>query len=241
MCDVILSREITQCLDVIASSDRNEGLVAMHAPRLGEPRRHCLLPFQAQPDIVGDLRRTVHDQLKAWGAAGLTDVATLAVSELATNVIRHVGAGTPAALVMEARDNRLCVELHDTSRAMPRHARSGPDDLTGRGLALVAAVADRWFATPTPGGKAVCCEFATDPTLVPYHPRAVRGSEAAALYALQHAAGTSRPFLRATVTDLITDLLHWLAVNGEDPDAILDRAQSHFEAEAVDAPRDLLG
>lgn len=36
-----------------------------------------------------------------------------------------------------------------------------------------------------------------------------------------------------TVTDVITDLLHWLAVQGGDPDGALGRAQMHYEAEAA--------
>ncbi|EHM26229.1 hypothetical protein SPW_5421 [Streptomyces sp. W007] len=39
--------------------------------------------------------------------------------------------------------------------------------------------------------------------------------------------------LDETVTDVITDLLHWLAVQGGDPDGALGRAQMHYEAEAA--------
>nr|WP_308309379.1 hypothetical protein [Streptomyces sp. CHD11] len=35
----------------------------------------------------------------------------------------------------------------------------------------------------------------------------------------------------AAAIDVISDLLHWLQVHGHDPEAILDRAQTHFEAE----------
>lgn len=39
--------------------------------------------------------------------------------------------------------------------------------------------------------------------------------------------------LDETVTDVIADLLHWLAVQGGDPDGALGRAQMHYEAEAA--------
>jgi hypothetical protein len=47
--------------------------------------------------------------------------------------------------------------------------------------------------------------------------------------------GSSR--LEATVAeetaiDVITDLLHWLSAHGRDPEEVLDRAQTHYEAEA---------
>jgi anti-sigma regulatory factor (Ser/Thr protein kinase) len=193
-----------------------------------------LLPFEAEPKAVGQLRHA------SWGAPHLTDAAELAVSELATNVIRHVGEGTPAALVMEARDDRIRVELHDTGKSMPHCGQAGPDEISGRGLALVAAVSDGWFALPTPGGKAVCCEFATtEPALATrpaYDPRAVRGCEAVELYALQQGGTGTRPVrglrgVESFTTDLITDLLHWLAANGRDPDTVLDHAQMRFEAE----------
>jgi anti-sigma regulatory factor (Ser/Thr protein kinase) len=204
-----------------------------------EPRRRFLLPFEAEPQAVGLLRRTVGLQLATWGASALADAALLAVSELATNVIRHVGEGAPAALVMETRDDRICVELHDTSRAMPLRGQAGPDDERGHGLGLVAAVSDHWFAMATPGGKAVCCEFTLPVPRKIYDHRAARGSEAVALYTLQWGAAGTRPLgnrsaVQAAAADLITDLLHWLAANGQDPDTVLDHAQTHFEAETAE-------
>lgn len=211
----------------------------MHAPHCGDlsTRRHCLLPFEARPSVVGELRRTIALQLVAWGAADLTDVATLAVSELATNVIRHVGPGTPAALVLESgEDGRIRIEVHDTSGEMPHRSSAAPDHLTGRGLSLVAAVSNGWFAITTPSGKAVCCEFTANGPQKPYDPHVARGSDAVQRYALHRGpAGTrplaNRPAAQAAATDLITDLLHWLAATGHDPDTVLDHAQTHFEAE----------
>jgi hypothetical protein len=40
----------------------------------------------------------------------------------------------------------------------------------------------------------------------------------------------------AAVIDVIADLLHWLQTHGHDTDEVLDRAQTHFEAE-LDAAR----
>lgn len=220
----------------------------MGTPQVDAPRSHLLLPFEAAPEVVGRLRRTVELQLATWGVPELADVAELAVSELASNVIRHVGERTPAALVMERHGDRVRLELHDTSKAMPHRELAGPDDVCGRGLMLVTAVSNGWSAIPTPGGKAVCCEFtlSAPATPRPHNPHAARGSEAVQLYALRRTAPNPSPLhsLRAVdsvTTDLITDLLHWLAANGRDPDTVLDHAQTRFEAERGEVARDRLG
>lgn len=122
-------------------------------------RRHVLLPFKADACEIAPLRVAVIAQLASWGASEIADAVTLAVSELATNVVCHVGPGTPAALYLEFTGDSLRVELHDTGRALPSRGAPASDEETGRGLALVTAVSGGWIATPTRGGKAVCCEF----------------------------------------------------------------------------------
>jgi anti-sigma regulatory factor (Ser/Thr protein kinase) len=193
-------------------------------------KRRCLIPFQAEPETVGRLRQAVGLQLGVWGAESLAEAALLTVSELATNVLRHVGEGACAALVMEAHDDRLRIELHDTSRAMPHPGQAGPEDENGRGLALVDAVTDRWFAVATPGGKAVCCEFGAVFTQGRFTPRAARGAEVVQNYVLRRRITSTVSHDdwrtgRLAATDLVTDLLHWLAATGADPDTVLDHAQ----------------
>ncbi|WP_307675118.1 hypothetical protein [Streptomyces sp. V4I2] len=39
--------------------------------------------------------------------------------------------------------------------------------------------------------------------------------------------------LEESAVELIADLLHWTAARGQDPDDVLDRAQTHYEAEAA--------
>jgi hypothetical protein len=40
---------------------------------------------------------------------------------------------------------------------VPRKLRPAPTDVHGRGLQLVAQIADQWGTRPTPGGKSVWC------------------------------------------------------------------------------------
>ncbi|MFD4760437.1 ATP-binding protein [Streptomyces sp. NPDC058439] len=198
-------------------------------------RSRSVLPFEVAPVAVGDLRRAVRGQLDRWGMPALAGEAELAVSELATNVIKHVGSGTAATLVLEAAGDRLRIELHDKSFHVPVLGSAACDDECGRGLHLLAGMAIDWGTLLTATGKAVWCELSAAPEL---HCRKVRRAEAALAEYRRDAGGHSQLETRAghileeSATDLIADLLHWVAARGGDPDGLLDRAQMHFEAES---------
>ena len=202
-------------------------------------RRASVLPFGGDPSGLAGLRRTVGEQLRTWGLGDLVEGAQLAVTELASNVIKHVGEGAPATLVMEHEDDYLNLELHDTSSQLPALRASCPEGESGRGLAILAAISVAWGSVPTPTGKAVWCKLAPDPlpTSAPASRRRVQRATAVIEAYGRESAGTY-PVTRHTAvleemaTDLIADVLQWLAVVGIDPDDILDRAQMHFEAEA---------
>ncbi|MFE3824122.1 ATP-binding protein [Streptomyces sp. NPDC059092] len=199
-------------------------------------RTRYVLPFVAAPIELHMLRRTVREQLREWNASTLSDEAQLAVTELATNVIKHVGSDTPATLVLEPAEDRLRIEVHDTSQKVPTRQPQNCGQECGRGLHLLAAMAMDWGAAVTATGKAVWCEF----SLV-QEGRCLRTRRASTvLDTYQDLPGTlsglnvSRPPTgEESATHLIADLLHWLAAHGGDPDAILDRAQTHYEAEAA--------
>jgi anti-sigma regulatory factor (Ser/Thr protein kinase) len=93
-------------------------------------------------------RRFVAETLQAWGEvtnAELVDVATLLVSELVTNAVVHAGS---AALVVispaDGDDGCLRVEVYDEGDDPPTLRPFDNDATSGRGLALVAAMSDRW-------------------------------------------------------------------------------------------------
>ncbi|MEW1686733.1 ATP-binding protein [Streptomyces sp. NPDC091265] len=199
-------------------------------------RSRSVLPFEAVPATVRHLRRAARGQLEQWGLSSLIDEAELVVSELAGNVIKHVGSGVAAALVLEAAPGRLRIELHDRSFHVPVRSSADCDDECGRGLHLLAGIAADWGTLLTATGKAVWCELSVDPA--PPHCRKMRRAETA-LAEYRRDTG-ARPLLESraaqileeSATDLIADLLHWVAGRGGDPDGLLDRAQMHFEAES---------
>ncbi|MGW5125544.1 ATP-binding protein [Streptomyces sp. NPDC004069] len=193
----------------------------------------CVLPFEALPAEVRLLRKAAAAQLDQWGVPAAADETELLVTELATNVIKHVGEGVSATLILEWRRERLRIEMHDKSCALPSLHIADCDEECGRGLHLLAAMALDWGTVATALGKAVWCEIAL-------------GSEFAcrrverAVAALESYQGHSGSVLegRRCVTvleesavELIADLLHWTSARGLDPDDVLDRAQMHYEAE----------
>ncbi|MEW2139146.1 ATP-binding protein [Streptomyces sp. NPDC005409] len=112
----------------------------------------------AVPKAVPLLRHAVREHL----GAGASPDAELCVSELLTNVITHVGEGTPVTLRISdsGRAARTRVELTDPDpRAWPVPRQAGESDESGRGLALLAAVALRWGVRRAPDGKTVWCEL----------------------------------------------------------------------------------
>ncbi|MGJ3559787.1 ATP-binding protein [Streptomyces sp. INA 01156] len=112
-------------------------------------RQHrCVLPFAALPTEVRLLRRAAAAQLDQWGVPTAGDETGLLVTELATNVIKHVGEGTLATLILEWKRERLRVEMHDKSRTLPALRGADCEAECGRGLHMIAAMAADWGPLP---------------------------------------------------------------------------------------------
>jgi hypothetical protein len=184
--------------------------------------------------------------LELWGLHEVLPDAQLCVDELVSNVITHVGVGTPATLVVSMRDTRLRVEIHDPdTRALPTLVSAENDAETGRGMALVSALADRWGVLLHADKKATWCELATGLTAADGHSGGGRVNRAEALVRAYGRESVHLPRPRSSVLsmamaeqvaiDIISDLLHWLRAHGCDADTALDRAQTHFEAEISSA------
>ncbi|MEU8773239.1 ATP-binding protein [Streptomyces sp. NPDC048606] len=116
----------------------------------------------ALPRAAAVLRHAVREHL----GPDACPEAELCVSELLTNVITHLGEGTPVTLRItgDGRATRTRVELTDPDpRAWPVPRRAADGDESGRGLALLEAVSLRWGVSPAPGGKTVWCELEASP------------------------------------------------------------------------------
>ncbi|MFJ3924819.1 ATP-binding protein [Streptomyces sp. NPDC090022] len=109
---------------------------------------------------MGLAREELREALLRWGLQEVTDDALLVASELVTNAVRHAVA--PRDREIETRYVRLArgvrVEVHDACPVRPV-LKEAPYGDGGRGLWLVAAVADRWAVGERGGpGKRVWAE-----------------------------------------------------------------------------------
>ena len=126
------------------------GAVPVGAPPPLVVLRRAALRVEHRSDMARVARRFIDEVLGSWGddrAAALS----LPVTELVTNAQIH--ARTAVEVVIVDGGVILRVEVRDGSPHLPvirsRERTAG----TGRGLALVAALATRWGVEPTPTGK----------------------------------------------------------------------------------------
>ncbi|MGW3495150.1 ATP-binding protein [Streptomyces sp. NPDC001020] len=145
----------------------------MQTPRLPLPTTapkdiEWRLPRHARS--VGRARVLFREQAESWGLSlEVTDTTELLLSELMTNAYRH--AKVPAGREIWARcvvtENRVRVTVTDASDILPTPGTASPDDDSGRGLALVVALADDWGAERRECGigKEVWFELAMTPDL----------------------------------------------------------------------------
>ncbi|MFE9765651.1 ATP-binding protein [Streptomyces sp. NPDC005808] len=208
------------------------------------PRKPWDVPFLAEPCEVAGLRRMMRLQLELWGLHKVSEAAQLCVTELVSNVITHVGTGTPTTLAVSMNGTHLRIEVRDPdTRALPTLVQAGVDAEGGRGMALVDATAVRWGVDLRADHKVTWCELATGLNSPDGHSEGAHVARAGMLIGVYgHYASGKVPcnatssvlsFAVAEVAaiDLIADLLHWLQAHGHDVDEALDRAQMHFEAE----------
>ena len=144
-------------LDGVYSDAQRDDIAVLIAKlrRIPEDNR-CLWDLECEETSVRQARHLIRDPLKRWGLEDLLPVTELLVSELVTNAIRYAKGDISVRLVREP-ESVVC-EVHDTSPALPRVLTVDKDAENGRGLHVVAQLANRWGARRTHSGKVVWCE-----------------------------------------------------------------------------------
>ena len=104
------------------------------------------------PDQVAPARRWTVAQASA---GGLTDAAAAAVlellsSEVITNAVRH-GRGEVVVSVVRG-DTTVRVAVTDAGDGVPAPRLPADDEVTGRGMMLVAALSEDWGVEHHPSG-----------------------------------------------------------------------------------------
>ncbi len=108
---------------------------------------------------IPEVRHWFQDVLDEAVPVDAAEVATLLVTELATNAVRH--ADTEFTVYVALDDDLLRVEVQDRNHALPEVKAPGLEDEGGRGMFLVDRLSTRWGAEREPDiGKRVWFELA---------------------------------------------------------------------------------
>ena len=122
---------------------------------------HAEVTLPGAVSSVPTARRFVESILTAWGGTDVAWTATLLASELATNCALH--AGTEFALRVTLESGAVRLEVTDRSPRLPQPRAFRSQATTGRGLQLVAALAESWGVEPLVDGKTVWARLAPSP------------------------------------------------------------------------------
>ena len=139
-----------------------------HLPQHPAPDSEFTMRFPSTPRGARLARRLVSHRLNDWGhpyTAPVNETLTLVTAELTANAVRHGHVpGRDFHLRLTLAKGTFRIEVTDTrAEKQPSPAPPAPDSLSesGRGLHLVAALADDWGVTPRPTapGKTVWAEL----------------------------------------------------------------------------------
>ena len=129
------------------------------SPALAVPWRHAAVDLPALPASAPAARQLLRLVLASWETTTHADTAELITSELVTNAITaSEAAGCALVRVrLTARADSLRIGVWDHGAPFPAQRAAGRvDDLGGRGLVIVDALADAWGVEPgRDGGKVV--------------------------------------------------------------------------------------
>ncbi|MDH6625243.1 anti-sigma regulatory factor (Ser/Thr protein kinase) [Streptomyces sp. LBL] len=121
--------------------------------QLQSPTRHFDVLLSPTPRGARLARLLATEWLRTWDlSTGLTDIAAHLVAELASNAATHGRlSGRSFRVALHATADVLRIEVTDTrGNALPCPQPPSTEAVSGRGLLLVEALADRWGVDPGP-------------------------------------------------------------------------------------------
>jgi anti-sigma regulatory factor (Ser/Thr protein kinase) len=140
---------------LLAPASYSSEVVVLGRPDGSGGRTETFVPV---PESIRVVRRFLACTLRAWGEDALVPNGELVLSELATNAIRH--ARSPFRVVISRPTGAVRVSVEDIGGGLPREIGQSMDGVSGRGIALVSALAERWGVDSGADGKTVWVELA---------------------------------------------------------------------------------
>ena len=140
----------------------NGELYGAHAcPNGVDSPRQLRMTLPAVSHSVRLSRYATRAVLTAWQLGHVDEAATLLVSELVTNAVRHARGTDVITVDLHAGRTWLRIEVQDTDRHWPQPRIPDGFDESGFGFILVDALASTWGVRETEAGKAVWAELDT--------------------------------------------------------------------------------
>ncbi|MFM9368124.1 ATP-binding protein [Streptomyces sp. Da 82-17] len=116
--------------------------------------------FRRSREAVSRARRFVREATLDLVPGERVEEILVCVSELATNALQHTPPGRMFRVGLTLTPDVLHLEVHDAGGGTPQVREASEDDDRGRGLLLVAMLADDWGTTRRDGpGKIVWADF----------------------------------------------------------------------------------
>jgi KaiC/GvpD/RAD55 family RecA-like ATPase len=144
--EVLAPRSYTSGAELLREPDAQPSVAA-----------HESAVFVPVPAAVPAARRFVTRVLTSWGEDDLLFDAQLIASELATNALEH--AVSPFRIRLRRGDAAVRIAVEDAAPARPQERIAGLDAMSGRGVAIVAELAQRWGCDVGSDGKTVWAEI----------------------------------------------------------------------------------
>ncbi|MER7990152.1 ATP-binding protein [Streptomyces noursei] len=123
----------------------------------GRPGYTRNLPCTAES--ASSARAMVRSALTAWGLHAVADTGALVVTELVANAARHTRSHTVRVTVTRPAEASVLISVVDRSKRPPVSRVADDGDESGRGLAIIDALSQRWGTDPLPWGKRVWVEL----------------------------------------------------------------------------------
>ncbi|MFF4764528.1 SpoIIE family protein phosphatase [Streptomyces sp. NPDC001292] len=140
---------------LLSDRPRDDVAFLVARTRVLSPDRVASWDVPADPSAVRVVRDDVSGRLSQWNLEELAFTTELIVSELVTNAIRHAVGPINLRLIHE---RTLICEVSDGGHTSPHLRRARSTDEGGRGLFLVAQLAQRWGTRYTGSGKTIWTE-----------------------------------------------------------------------------------